>query len=134
MEHRIRLILDYLGQVSEFEKGRMDRIRERLHRNLAEIAEGIRVDANRFEQELIFYLDKIDISEEKTRLRKHCDYFLETILEPQSAGKKLSFITQEIGREMNTLGAKANEANVQKLVVQMKDELEKIREQLANIL
>jgi uncharacterized protein (TIGR00255 family) len=131
---RIGHILGNLDQVSTFESNRLEAIRERLNRNLSEIAEGARIDTNRFEQELIYYLDKIDISEEKVRLKKHCDYFLETMDEPGAVGKKLAFITQEIGREMNTLGAKANEVNIQKLVVQMKDELEKIKEQLSNIL
>ncbi|HAH57730.1 MAG TPA: YicC family protein, partial [Bacteroidales bacterium] len=89
---------------------------------------------NRFEQEMIYYLERLDITEEKVRLRKHCDYFMSTLSEPISSGRKLSFIVQEIGREINTLGSKANDAAIQTLVVEMKDELEKIKEQLANIL
>ena len=91
-------------------------------------------DQNRFEQEMIYYLERLDITEEKIRLKKHCDYFLDTMDEGTSQGKKLGFITQEIGREINTLGSKANQADIQKIVVQMKDELEKIKEQLMNIL
>lgn len=134
MEKRIHLILAYLEEIIPYEENRISMIRERLLKNLAEIADETRLDANRFEQELLYYLDKIDISEEKVRLRKHCDYFLETMNEERSNGKKLTFISQEIGREINTLGAKANEVNIQKLVVQMKDELEKIKEQLSNVL
>ena len=92
------------------------------------------IDKNRFEQELIFYLEKFDINEEKVRLRTHCDYFLETINTPSPNGKILNFIAQEIGREINTIGSKANDASIQKLVVMMKDELEKIKEQTMNIL
>jgi uncharacterized protein (TIGR00255 family) len=91
-------------------------------------------DRNRFEQEVIYYLEKLDFTEEKVRLRKHCEYFLETLGEPVSQGKKLGFITQEMGREINTLGSKAAHAGIQRVVVQMKDELEKIKEQLGNIL
>lgn len=91
-------------------------------------------DKNRFEQELIYYIEKLDITEEKVRLQKHLDYFLETMAEPSNTGKKLGFISQEIGREINTIGSKANDHEIQKLVVSMKDELEKIKEQLNNIL
>ena len=94
----------------------------------------VNFDQNRFEQELIFYLEKFDFTEEKIRLRKHCNYFKETMTEEIQNGKKLAFISQEIGREINTLGSKASDAEIQKLVVQMKDELEKIKEQLANVL
>lgn len=134
MEKRIHLILAYLDDVIPFEANRITQIKERLHKNLADIMDETRIDANRFEQELLYYLDKIDISEEKLRLGKHCDYFLQTMEEEGSNGKKLTFISQEIGREINTLGAKANEVNIQRLVVQMKDELEKIKEQLSNVL
>ena len=106
-------------------------IRERLEKAVADIQN---VDANRFEQELIFYLEKLDITEEKIRLKKHLDYFLETLHSEESNGRKLSFIAQEIGREVNTLGSKANFAPMQQLVVQMKDELEKIKEQVLNVL
>lgn len=134
MEKRIQLILAYLENIIPYEENRISLIRERLLKNMAELIDETRVDANRFEQELLYYLDKIDISEEKVRIRKHCDYFLETMKDEGNNGKKLTFISQEIGREINTLGAKANEVNIQKLVVQMKDELEKIKEQLSNVL
>ena len=103
-------------------------------RGAREVAEIQNVDANRFEQELIFYLEKLDITEEKIRLKKHLDYFLETLHSEDSNGRKLGFISQEIGREINTLGSKANFAPMQQLVVQMKDELEKIKEQVLNVL
>ncbi|HOW25294.1 MAG TPA: DUF1732 domain-containing protein [Bacteroidales bacterium] len=134
MEKRIQLILAYLGEITPFEENRIGQIRERLQKNLTDMMDDTRIDTNRFEQELLYYLDKLDISEEKVRLRKHCDYFLETMKEESSNGKKLTFISQEIGREINTLGAKANEVNIQRRVVQMKDELEKIKEQLSNVL
>ncbi len=92
------------------------------------------IDQNRFEQELIYYIDKLDITEEKIRLKAHCDYFIETLKNDDANGKKLGFISQEIGREINTIGSKANDANIQKLVVGMKEELEKIKEQLLNVL
>ena len=131
--HRVDLILNYLAQVEPLEKKRHDNIREHLLKNLNDIAEKCQCDANRFEQELIFYLEKLDITEEKVRLRKHCDFFYNCIDEDY-AGKKLGFVSQEMGREINTLGSKANEADIQRLVVMMKDELEKIKEQLFNIL
>jgi uncharacterized protein (TIGR00255 family) len=129
---RVELILGYFGEVEPFEKNRHEVIKGKLLKNLQELTSG-EYDENRFEQELIFYLEKLDITEEKVRLRKHCDYFKETIDE-ESAGKKLGFIAQEMGREINTLGSKANDADIQRLVVKMKDELEKIKEQLFNIL
>lgn len=129
---RVELILGYLAEVEPFEKNRHEIIKGRLQKNLQELTSG-EYDENRFEQELIFYLEKLDITEEKVRLRKHCDYFMETIDE-EGAGKKLGFIAQEMGREINTLGSKANDADIQRLVVKMKDELEKIKEQLFNIL
>ena len=134
MAKRIHLILAFLDEIIPFEANRIIQIKERLHKNLADIMDETRIDANRFEQELLYYLDRIDISEEKVRLSKHCDYFLQTMVGEGNNGKKLTFISQEIGREINTLGAKANEVNIQKLVVQMKDELEKIKEQLSNVL
>jgi uncharacterized protein (TIGR00255 family) len=130
--HRVELILGYLGEVEPFEKNRHEIIKGKLLKNLQELTSG-EYDENRFEQELIFYLEKLDITEEKVRLRKHCDYFKESIDE-EGAGKKLGFIAQEMGREINTLGSKANDADIQRLVVKMKDELEKINEQLFNIL
>ena len=131
--HRVELILDLLGQVEPYEKSRHDVIKQRLTKNLTELTTTGQYDENRFEQELIYYLEKLDITEEKVRLRQHCNYFNESCDEDQ-AGKKLGFITQEMGREINTLGSKANEVSIQKLVVQMKDELEKIKEQVCNIL
>jgi uncharacterized protein (TIGR00255 family) len=110
----------------------MAKIRERLEKAVAEMKEGM-VDKNRFEQELIFYIEKLDINEEKVRLKIHLDYFLQTIKE-EYPGKKLGFIGQEIGREINTIGSKSNDADMQKIVVQMKDELEKIKEQSLNVL
>lgn len=128
---RVALILEYLDAVEPFENNRHEIIKGKLLKNLQELTSG-EYDENRFEQELIFYLEKLDITEEKVRLRKHCDYFYETIDE-ENAGKKLGFIAQEMGREINTLGSKANDADIQRLVVKMKDELEKIKEQLFNI-
>ncbi len=130
---RVELILNLLSQVEPFEIQRKEAIKTRLTKNLNELLESSKFDENRFEQELIYYLEKLDITEEKVRLKQHCDYFIETIDEDNS-GKKLGFITQEIGREINTLGSKANDAVIQRIVVQMKDELEKIKEQLFNIL
>ena len=129
---RVALILEYLDAVEPFENNRHEIIKGKLLKNLQELTSG-EYDESRFEPELIFYLEKLDITEEKVRLRKHCDYFYETIDE-ENAGKKLGFIAQEMGREINTLGSKANDADIQRLVVKMKDELEKIKEQLFNIL
>ncbi len=134
METRIHIIEELLLAIVPFEMGRMSIIKDRIKNNLTEIIDTTKVDKNRFEQELIYYLEKIDITEEKIRLKKHLDFFLETINEKTSSGKKLSFVCQEIGREINTIGSKANDVDIQKMVVQMKDELEKIKEQLANIL
>lgn len=131
--HRVELILNLLGQVEPYEKSRHEVIKQRLTKNLTELTTAGQYDENRFEQELIYYLEKLDITEEKVRLRQHCNYFNESCDDDQ-AGKKLGFIAQEMGREINTLGSKANEVNIQKLVVQMKDELEKIKEQVCNIL
>jgi uncharacterized protein (TIGR00255 family) len=131
---RIELIRKYMMEVVPFEQARVPAIRERLMHDIAELVDSSKFDPNRFEQELIYYIEKLDITEEKVRLAKHIDYFLATIKEPGSQGKKLAFITQELGREINTMGSKANDADIQKLVVQMKDELEKIKEQLMNIL
>lgn len=128
---RISNIDSLLQEVQALDRERLALIRERLEKAVADIQS---VDANRFEQELIFYLEKLDITEEKIRLKKHLDYFLETLHSEDSNGRKLSFIAQEIGREINTLGSKANFAPMQQLVVQMKDELEKIKEQVLNVL
>ncbi|MBU1009005.1 MAG: YicC family protein [Bacteroidetes bacterium] len=130
---RIQLIMNLLTQIEPFEAQRKIQVRQRLGKSLFEQIEKDKIDENRFEQELIYYLEKLDITEEKVRLTQHCEYFLET-LDEEGAGKKLSFISQEVGREINTLGSKANDATIQRLVVQMKDELEKIKEQLFNIL
>lgn len=129
--HRIQNIRNLLSEVELLDKERLALIRERLEKAVAEIQN---VDANRFEQELIFYLEKLDITEEKIRLKNHLDYFLETLNEENSNGRKLGFISQEIGREINTLGSKANFSPMQQLVVRMKDELEKIKEQVSNVL
>jgi len=127
-------IMSLLDSVETFEAGRITRIREKLLTILADNPGTENLDKNRFEQELIFYLEKYDINEEKVRLKTHCEYFLETTKTPSPNGKILNFITQEIGREINTIGSKANDASIQKLVVMMKDELEKIKEQTLNVL
>jgi uncharacterized protein (TIGR00255 family) len=131
---RIGIILKNLGLIEIEEPKRVPIIRERLDLFLADAIGREAIDQNRFEQELIYYIDKLDITEEKTRLRAHCDYFNETLKNDDANGKKLGFISQEIGREINTIGSKANDANIQKLVVGMKEELEKIKEQLLNVL
>jgi uncharacterized protein (TIGR00255 family) len=127
-------IASYLQNIESFEEGRITKVREKLIAILNENLKSENIDKDRFEQELIFYLEKFDINEEKVRLRKHCEYFLETLDTPSPNGKILSFITQEIGREINTIGSKANNASIQKLVVMMKDDLEKIKEQTLNVL
>jgi uncharacterized protein (TIGR00255 family) len=127
-------ILSFLETIGTFEGGRITKIREKLLAILEENPGKENLDKNRFEQELIFYLEKYDINEEKVRLKTHCDYFMETIKTPAPNGKILNFIAQEIGREINTIGSKANDASIQKLVVMMKDELEKIKEQTLNVL
>jgi uncharacterized protein (TIGR00255 family) len=132
---RVANILLLLSEVMPFEKERFDRMRERMRNNMEEAFGKENLDANRFEQEILYYLEKMDITEEKVRLEQHCKYFLEQVEnQKQSAGRTLGFISQEMGREINTLGAKAYDADIQRLVVQMKDELEKIKEQLANVL
>ena len=129
---RIKNIQALLSQVETLDIERLASIRNRMEKAIEEIKD--RVDENRFEQELIFYLEKLDITEEKVRLANHLNYFLTTLEEPQSNGRKLGFIAQEIGREINTLGSKANHAQMQQIVVLMKNELEKIKEQVLNIL
>jgi uncharacterized protein (TIGR00255 family) len=129
---RIEIILDLLKEVMKIDPERMENVREKLQKAVSELKET--VDENRFEQELIYYLEKYDITEEKVRLENHLKYFVETLNSNDSNGKKLGFITQEIGREINTIGSKANYAPMQQLVVQMKDELEKIKEQALNVL
>ncbi len=123
-----------LQQISPFEEQRMETVKNRLTENLGKLNLSGNVDENRFEQELVYYLDKMDMNEEKVRLENHCTYFLETLVLPESGGKKLAFISQEMGREINTLGSKAYDSNIQRLVVQMKDHLERIKEQLLNVL
>jgi len=133
IEQRLQAILDGLKEIEKFEAGRIELVRKRLQSNLEEFIQLNNIDRNRFEQELIFYIEKYDISEEKVRLKSHCDYFVKTMKDDPSAGKKLSFIAQEIGREINTIGSKANDADMQKSVVIIKDELEKIKEQILNV-
>jgi uncharacterized protein (TIGR00255 family) len=130
----INKILLLLTEIETFEEGRIKKVREKLMSILNENISEESIDKNRFEQELIFYLEKYDINEEKVRLKTHCDYFIDTTNTPPPNGKVLNFIAQEIGREINTIGSKANDASIQKLVVMMKDELEKIKEQTLNIL
>lgn len=131
---RISLISGYLAEVPKYESGRIEKIRARIQTNLDELVGKNNIDENRLEQELIFYIEKLDINEEKVRLANHLKYFIETMETENEPGKKLGFIAQEIGREINTLGSKANEAELQKLVIKMKDELEKIKEQVLNVL
>jgi len=130
---RINEIESLRKQVEKHLPERLDQVRERLQKNVKDIIEQDKIEQNRFEQEIVYYLEKLDITEEHTRLEGHCKYFLETIKGEGQVGKKLGFITQEIGREINTMGSKANYVAIQKLVVLMKDELEKIKEQLLNI-
>lgn len=131
-ELRIRNIDNLLQEVIKIDPDRIEGVRARLEKGIAEIKE--RVDENRFEQELVYYIEKYDITEEKVRLYNHLEYFIKSLNSADSNGKKLGFIGQEIGREINTIGSKANFAPMQKLVVQMKDELEKVKEQLLNVL
>ena len=130
----IKSIEQLLIKIEPFEEKRMDGIKSRLSEGLNSLKQNGNIDENRFEQELIFYLEKLDINEEKVRLVNHCKYFIQTSSQPQPSGKKLGFIAQEIGREINTIGSKANENNIQHLVVQMKDHLERVKEQLLNVL
>lgn len=132
LDNRIAIIREKMAGIDVHEEDRVKRIKEKLSRGLAEIAE--KPDENRYEQELIYYLEKLDVTEEKVRLKSHLDYFEQLLNEGGPIGKKLGFISQEIGREINTMGSKANHAAMQKLVVEMKDELEKIKEQVLNIL
>ncbi len=136
--NRITLIKTYLDDVPLYENERILRLRERFEKNMQDWAEGKlkHYDENRLEQELLFYIEKLDVTEEKTRLRQHCDYFLQELDDKKTIakGRKLNFISQEIGREVNTIGSKANHAELQRLVVMMKDELEKVKEQINNVL
>lgn len=131
---RIDTIRGYLAEVPNYEKARIDKIKARLEENLAALEDKVSLDSGRLEQEMIFYIEKLDISEEKQRLAKHLDYFIETMEKEPACGKKLGFIAQEMGREINTLGSKSNCSELQVLVVNMKDELEKIKEQVLNVL
>jgi len=134
MRQRVEAINTRLVKVESYEGERIALVRERIGKHLEEFGMKESIDENRFEQELIYYIEKLDISEEKVRLANHCKYFLETLEDQGPAGKKLGFISQEMGREINTLGAKANHKELQKLVVEMKDELERIKEQVLNVL
>ena len=134
IEANIANILDLLSQVEPFEAQRMENVKAKLLESLEALQLNGSVDKNRFEQELIYYLEKLDINEEKVRLINHCSYFTETMAEGEPSGRKLGFIAQEIGREINTIGSKANESSLQRIVVQMKDNLEKIKEQVLNVL
>lgn len=131
---RINLINNMIDEVTPFEESRIVKIREKFEKSLSELSPKIQYDPNRLEQEIFFYLEKLDVTEEKVRLRKHCKYFIDTLKENDANGKKLGFIVQECGREINTLGSKSNDFDIQQIVVRMKDELEKLKEQLANIL
>lgn len=134
MKDRIDLLTSLSEALETFEKQRISKLKQKIRQNLLEIISSDKIDENRFEQELIYYIEKLDITEEKVRLANHCSYFIETMNESEPSGKKLGFIAQEIGREINTIGSKANDADMQKIVIKMKDELEKIKEQVNNIL
>jgi uncharacterized protein (TIGR00255 family) len=134
LRQRVNAIRRKLADVEQYEKERIDQVRDRIGKHLEDLGQKDTVDENRFEQELIYYIEKLDISEEKVRLSNHCKYFMETLEDQAPAGKKLGFISQEMGREINTLGSKANHKEIQKLVVEMKDELERIKEQILNVL
>ena len=129
----VNSILDNLNKINPFEKERLPKVKEKLLRSIEELSLKSQIDEKRLEQELIYYSEKLDLTEEKVRLNEHCKHFMETLTEMNS-GKKLGFITQEMGREINTLGSKANHLSIQKIVVEMKDDLEKIKEQVLNIL
>ena len=132
--NHIKSIKSYLPEIERHEKQRVDKIRERIANNFNEFFGDKDIDKNRLEQEILYYLEKLDINEEKVRLDNHCNYFLEMIEDNEPVGKKLGFICQEIGREINTVGSKANDYEIQRRVVLMKDELEKVKEQIANVL
>lgn len=134
LELRIQNILNFFAEIDKLAPLRVPQVKARLTQFLEETVGKVNLDQNRLEQELIYYIDKLDITEEKTRLKSHCDYFMATLKSKDANGKKLGFISQEIGREINTMGAKANDAHIQQLVVGMKEELEKIKEQLLNVL
>lgn len=131
---KISRIAELLDQIAPYELERVEKIKARLEENLLSLSEKMDYDKNRLEQELIYYIEKLDVNEEKVRLRNHLNYFTETMNHEKSPGKKLGFIAQEIGREVNTLGSKSNHSEMQKIVVMMKDELEQIKEQVLNVL
>lgn len=131
---RIENIGKYQNEIPALEESRLVHLKAKFEKDLSDLIDRSKIDENRLEQELIYYMEKLDITEEKVRLTQHLDYFNKVLLEETSQGKKLNFISQEIGRELNTLGSKANQAQIQHLIVRMKDELEKIKEQLLNIL
>ncbi|HNW67619.1 MAG TPA: YicC family protein [Bacteroidales bacterium] len=133
-ENRVKLIDSYIDKITPYETQRVANQKNKFLASFAELQLKDKYDPNRLEQEMIFFVEKLDITEEKVRLRKHCAYFLETMAEKESKGKKMGFIVQEMGREVNTIGSKCNDFNIQQIVVQMKDEVEKMKEQLANIL
>lgn len=134
ISYRIELIQQLAAEVPQFEMKRVEVIRQKLQEKINEWTDIKNIDQNRLEQEIIYYLEKLDITEEKVRLANHCKYFLETVEKEDAPGRKIGFIAQEIGREINTMGSKANDHDIQKLVVRMKDELEKIKEQSLNVL
>lgn len=134
LEASVRSIMAGLESVGSLESERVARIRSRVEGGLAELGDAVSIDKDRLEQEMIYYIERLDISEEKMRLQAHCDYFLKTLREEHFKGKKLNFISQEMGREINTLGSKAQHSEIQRLVVEMKDELEQIKEQILNVL
>lgn len=134
IEANVANVLDLLQQVEPFESQRMENVKAKIMDSLEALQLNGSVDKNRFEQELIYYMEKLNINEEKVRLANHCSYFTETMAENEPSGRKLGFIAQEIGREINTIGSKANESGLQRIVVQMKDSLEKIKEQVLNVL
>lgn len=134
LQSNLKAVEQLLKEIEPFEQQRIETIKNRLNENLESLRINGNTDPNRFEQELIFYLERLDFNEEKVRLANHCRYFTETMNETESNGRKLSFIAQEIGREINTIGSKANESNIQRIVVQMKDALERIKEQVLNVL
>lgn len=131
---QISTIKDLMASIEPFETTRVEKIREKITTAIEEFIASDKIDKNRLEQEMIFYLEKLDINEEKVRLTQHCQYFIDTMKEDPYAGKKLNFIAQEMGREINTMGSKSNDADMQRMVVQMKDCLEKIKEQVLNVL
>jgi uncharacterized protein (TIGR00255 family) len=131
---RVEQILELESKLDPLLTQRIERVRDRIQANFDEIKDRGRLDENRFEQEVLFYIEKMDVSEERVRLNAHCQYFVDILEADSGQGKKLAFIAQEMGREINTLGSKANDAEIQRFVVQMKDELEKIKEQVLNVL